>query len=633
MKSVNKKSAGGKPLCTKLGLIVALTVLVLVAVAPMAAGEWYFKPAYPNYAPSGMPDFNQTQDNWKNPGGQWSFCGPVAVANCFWWFDSKYANQSGTPGDSVDTFPLVQNYFAPYPVWSQDDHDPANVDDGTTSPGPNGELVERLAWCMDTDGMRTGSPHSGTDVHEMEQCINDWLNATGLNKTFYEHTVKMPDFYYIEEEIKRCQDVILLLGFWEHHEPEGWVRIGGHYVTCAGVDSENETIALSDPFFDNAEAGGPGRVLPGPHGYPHGPTVHNDARNVSHDYYEVLHVPDPGGSPEMSPGGSWELIDYANESGYPPEWVWNFMGLNCPEEFELMQGEWLSGPIKTEIEYAVLISPLVLTPFLISGWVNCTDGDPVNGPIVTVTNLNTSEVFIAETNASSNYYQVLTSSLNVSAGDVLHFVVSDGNGNSTEFNHPVTNNEMYYGGFEQNISIVCGGGGPTPFRINGWVNCTDSSPVNDPSVTVTNLNTSEAFTAQTNVSSNYYHVMTSSYNVSAGNVLHFDVSKSGSSDVFNHTVTAAEMNAGGFMQNATIGCEEPTGTCGDVDGWEGVSPNDGWLVFMNATSLPGDPRYQLTSTWAADCDGWAGISPNDGWLIFMNATSLPGDPRYILQCA
>jgi len=83
--------------------------------------------------------------------------------------------------------------------------------------------------------------------------------------------------------------------------------------------------------------------------------------------------------------------------------------------------------------------------------------------------------------------------------------------------------------------------------------------------------------------------------------------------------------------NGTFQCEECA--CGDVDGWEGVSPNDGWLVFMNATSLPGDPRYQLTSTWAADCDGWAGISPNDGWLIFMNATSLPGDPRYILQCA
>jgi len=84
------------------------------------------------------------------------------------------------------------------------------------------------------------------------------------------------------------------------------------------------------------------------------------------------------------------------------------------------------------------------------------------------------------------------------------------------------------------------------------------------------------------------------------------------------------------LNNGSVDVKE--GVCGDVDGWEGVSPNDGWLVFMNATSLPGDPRYQLTSTRAADCDGWSGISPNDGWLIFMNATSLPGDPRYALGC-
>jgi len=468
MKSANKKSAGGKPLCTKLGLIVALTVLVLIAVAPMAVGEWYFKPAYPNYAPSGMPDFNQTQDNWRNGAGQWSFCGPVAVANCFWWFDSKYADPTGTPGDGVDTFPLVQNYFAPYPVWSQDDHDPANVDDGTTPPGPNGELVERLAWCMDTDGMRTGILHSGTDVHEMEQCINDWLNATGLNKTFYEHTVKMPDFYYIEDEIKRCQDVILLLGFWEEYSPGEWIRIGGHYVTCAGVDSENRTIAFSDPFIDNAEAGGLGRV-PVPHTYPHGPTVHNDAQYVSHDYYAV-----DSGSP--SPGGIEWVPDYPAAT---PDFIPNFQFMNVPMEFESMQGEWSGTPtIHTEIEYAVLISPLVLTPFLIDGWVNCTNGDPVNGPIVTVTNLNTSEVFNAETNASSNYYQVITSSLNVSTGNVLRFNASNSDGNSTEFDHTVTESEMDAGGFERNAAIDCGG----PAGVCGDVN--DDGSVNMADVTI-----------------------------------------------------------------------------------------------------------------------------------------------------
>ena len=74
------------------------------------------------------------------------------------------------------------------------------------------------------------------------------------------------------------------------------------------------------------------------------------------------------------------------------------------------------------------------------------------------------------------------------------------------------------------------------------------------------------------------------------------------------------------------------GVCGDVDGFEGVTTNDGWLVFMNASKPQGDPRYQLADPWAADCDGFSGITTNDGWLIFMNASKPQGDPRYMLTC-
>ena len=95
------------------------------------------------------------------------------------------------------------------------------------------------------------------------------------------------------------------------------------------------------------------------------------------------------------------------------------------------------------------------TPFVISGWVNCTNGDPVDGPSVTVTNLNTAEVFIAETSVSSNYYQIVTSSDSVSVSDVLHFNASKGN--STAFNHPVIVIDMTAGGFVQNATIECGG--------------------------------------------------------------------------------------------------------------------------------------------------------------------------------
>ena len=91
------------------------------------------------------------------------------------------------------------------------------------------------------------------------------------------------------------------------------------------------------------------------------------------------------------------------------------------------------------------------TPFMIYGWVNDSTGAPVLNPNVWITNLNAAEVFIAATTASSNYYQVLTSSRNVSAGDVLHFGASNANTTTTEFNHTVTRNEIKDGGFEQDI--------------------------------------------------------------------------------------------------------------------------------------------------------------------------------------
>jgi len=93
------------------------------------------------------------------------------------------------------------------------------------------------------------------------------------------------------------------------------------------------------------------------------------------------------------------------------------------------------------------------THFNISGFVNYSDDSPVNNPNVTLTNLNTSEVFTAETNESSNYYQVLTNFAHISKGNILHFYARDNIGNSSEFDHTITQEEMDAGGFVQNITI------------------------------------------------------------------------------------------------------------------------------------------------------------------------------------
>ena len=443
---------------------------------------WHWKDPYGDYAPSGMPDFSQLQDNWNNPVTlQSTFCGPVAIANCWWWFDSRYNDPPGFPGDGMDQFPLVRDYMddlPPYVPPSTDDHDMWNVDHGNTGwppdveappatsqpfvpgeqvPGgglpPWGELVERLAWYLDTDGIRTGDPIVGTNVMAMQEGIDMWLSSetfedgSTLADTLCVVTTPMPTFVYVESLVEKCEDVILLLGFWYDEGAGGqefirgdvnadgmtismadlaaclqgppflcddaadvnddgildaadceylaefltygypfppppfpdcgtdptpdelgcadfppcpgggpgeWVRVGGHYVTVAGVNSEEFQIAFSDPFIDWAEFGNPGRIGSGDyieHGYPHAsPIVHNDAGNVSHDIYMVMD-PSPG------PGALWSLLDYP-ATIEPYSWMEPFYGQNVPDEFLDQTAPWNeTSPVYTEVEYAVHISP------------------------------------------------------------------------------------------------------------------------------------------------------------------------------------------------------------------------------------------------------------------------------------
>ncbi len=91
--------------------------------------------------------------------------------------------------------------------------------------------------------------------------------------------------------------------------------------------------------------------------------------------------------------------------------------------------------------------------FVISGFVEYDNGNPVPDPDVMITNLNTSEVFVAETTTGSNHYQVLTDITHISSNDVLHFNTSDNLGNTTIFDHTITQDEVNVGGFVQNITL------------------------------------------------------------------------------------------------------------------------------------------------------------------------------------
>jgi hypothetical protein len=451
----------------------------------------YWKPGYENYAPSGMPDIDMFQGfGWfKTETGLATFDGPCALVNCFKWFDSKYEDGfGGTPGDGFDQFPLVRDYMDQMPWWwvGYDDHDPYNINDawdvnnftpwlqgatvappptsqpfipGPQAPGgglpPWGELVERIGWYVDLDGVQSGyCNHSGTRPQDMYQGIQDWLNSetftdgSTLADTLCVNIWPQPTFELVEGLVEKCEDVILLLGFWfegggsgeqlfirgdvnadgvvngddvdlcmqggpfscwdaadvnddgywmitdctylydyvfssgppppapfpncgPDPTPDGsgcdefppcsggdlWRRVGGHWVTVAGINSEEFLIGFSDPFTDNAEQGGRGRVLDGwliPHAghpYPYDHMTHNDEGNVSHDVYSVIDDP-------VSPGGLWEIADYGAPSA-PEYWIADrFFDMNVPPEFEPYTAEWDSlYPLIVEVEYAIQVSP------------------------------------------------------------------------------------------------------------------------------------------------------------------------------------------------------------------------------------------------------------------------------------
>jgi hypothetical protein len=309
---------------------------------------WYVKPSYPDYAPAGMPDFDQKQDNWLYPMSGWTWCGAVSVANSLWWLDSEFESllfPGAVPPPAIsDHFNLVTTYS---PNW--DDHDVKNV----------GPLVTNLAFLMDTDGIRTGIVHSGTFFKDMQVGISQYIAQQGLNPygdcdgdgdvdyndmiifnksynsrpgdpnwnmacdfdrnnvvdfldlttsinnygtvgKFYEHTTEFPVFSYIENETYACEDVVLLLEFWQwNNVTMTWTRyngigydlpggLGGHYVTVAGVNSTTSELLISDPYWDAFEARSTPGDSPIPHPYPHTSDVHNDTQFVSHDDYPAV---------------------------------------------------------------------------------------------------------------------------------------------------------------------------------------------------------------------------------------------------------------------------------------------------------------------------------------------------------
>jgi hypothetical protein len=310
----------------KISIILIIFLLLSVSITIPCIGSksdcsipskndegWYFLPPYDNYAPSGLPDFDQkAQKDWKSMIFIWTLCAPTSLANIFWYFDSKNADPAGFPGDGNDTYPLVKDFQPPcdpIPGPSSDDHSFTNVNDDTTSLKKwtaQGELIEQIAWYVNHD-FRRFPPLSfltaGTRQYMMKWGVQQWIKDAGLNEKYeVEHYFK-PDFNMISEELQNGSGIVLLLRFY--NPLSKFFPIGNdyylmpvfsaHYVSLSGIHPDG-FIALSDPYknVDNPDPT---------------PFEHCDASVVSHDIYHIsFDCP-------ASVYGSWWLPNYWFKGG------------------------------------------------------------------------------------------------------------------------------------------------------------------------------------------------------------------------------------------------------------------------------------------------------------------------------
>lgn len=283
-----------------------------------------------DYAPAGMPDFSaQQRTEWQyiQPGA-WSHDGPAAVANVLWWLDSLLEPGDAPPPNISDGFRLVESYD----VW--DDHAPENVP----------PLIEELAHKADTNGLRTGIEHGGTEPHDLLAGLVEYLQQRDLAHHFDVRLLETPTFDTVRDHVLRSEGVVLLLGFWQW-SAGNWHRLGGRYVTVAGVSCEESYLALSDPLRDGAERGQPGNIWPAPdHPHPTFPpdVLHSDAAFVSYDVYEAAQIDE-----------HWGLQGYVENA----DAIEAYLGLNTPAG----QANDVTGlnpylPIATQVEYALVIA-------------------------------------------------------------------------------------------------------------------------------------------------------------------------------------------------------------------------------------------------------------------------------------
>jgi len=300
----------------------------------------------PDYAPAGMPDFSARQDDaWKSPGDAgWAFDGAAAAANVLWWLDSRREADDAPPPNVSDHYALLTSYGA----W--DDHAPENVP----------PLIAELASLADTDGASSGDAHAGARPEDLSAGLQSYLAQPqrDLAAAWEVLLTTAPSPGLIRQNAAAGNGIVLLLGFWQW-DADGWNRLGGRYISVAGMGAEDDRLVISDPLLDAAELGRAGDVLPQPdHTHPAYPpyppdAVHNDAGWASHDLYAAARV-----------DGEWGLAGYALDL----ETITDSLGHNIATGQPAARPANPSLAIATRVEYAIILRPRSAVQFADSEW-------------------------------------------------------------------------------------------------------------------------------------------------------------------------------------------------------------------------------------------------------------------------
>ena len=203
---------------------------------------WTKLPGLDDYAPNGLPDFDQRQDNsWKKIFDfiifeikAWCWCNQVASADILWYLDSKYEN--GHMGDGVSLCDLVPKYYDWYD--KNNTHHVVSFGDDHTSGVPHA-LIESLAYYS----------NFGTDAESTETGLNNWINAQSLSNDFEVVHIEEPTFSQIQNAIDNEWGIIIR-GEGEYPIINTTIP---HFIAVQGYrEDPTNQLLICDPFWDGA---------------------------------------------------------------------------------------------------------------------------------------------------------------------------------------------------------------------------------------------------------------------------------------------------------------------------------------------------------------------------------------------